>query len=34
MTDILSGVEPELPDEEIPLNARPWFRAMVKQESG
>jgi hypothetical protein len=34
MTDILSGVVPELPDEEIPLNARSWFRALVKQESG
>ncbi len=31
MTDILSGVEPELPDEELPLNARPWFCALVKQ---
>jgi len=31
MTDILSGVEPELPDEEISLTARPWFRALVKQ---
>ena len=31
MTDMLSGVEPELPDEELPLNARPWFCALVKQ---
>ncbi len=31
MTDMLSGVEPELPDEEIPLNARPWFCALVNQ---
>ncbi len=33
MTDMLSGVEPELPDEEIPLKARPWFCALVQQES-
>ncbi len=31
MTDMLSGVEPERPDEEIPLNARPWFCALVNQ---
>ncbi len=31
LTDQLSGVEPEYPDEEIPLNERPWFCALVKK---
>lgn len=33
MTDRLSGVEPELPDEEIPLTERPWLCALVKDNT-
>ncbi len=30
LTDLLSDVEPELPDEELPLNIRPWLCQLVK----
>jgi hypothetical protein len=32
LTDLLCRVEPECPDEELPLNYRPWFCDLVKQK--